>query len=152
MQYRLATRTTATAATLSHATAVLWAPTGGANGLMVREIHVVNTTATNAQIAVARASQRGVQTSSVTPDIDNDTMRSLDRPSNAVIDTAWSTQPTIELPALDRWITAQTIGAGKIWVFSKRIHVTINTGLAIVNAEAVATNALDVTFVWDERE
>ena len=150
MQFRVGVRTAATAATAGHVAASLW---NGASTepLFLREIHFANTTAASANIALRRTTARGTQTASVTPSSDHEVSRAA-ASVGAVVDYTYSGQPTVDADELDRWMTPAVIGAGKIWIFPRRIYIPAGAGLAVATPVATVLPVSDVTFVWDEKE
>ena len=91
---RVGVRTNATAATTNVQAAVLWNPHATIR-LRVYEISWFKTVATADNLALLRVTGRGTPTTTATPTIENETDRAVAPPSGAVVDTAWSTGPTI---------------------------------------------------------
>lgn len=74
-----------------------------------------------------------------------------DPAATCLVDTAWSTAPTIgsNVP-LRRAVMPATIGAGVIWVFQNGLFVPISSWLVLWNYGASAGPALSVYMIWDE--
>lgn len=150
-RYAVGGRTTATAATADNVAAALWNPSGS-KSIEVVEVHLTKITATADNHSLIRTSTRGTQSTTVTPDADNAYNRQVTPASGAVLDVAYSAQPTVQGPALARQNLPAAVGAGFMWVFDRPIIVPAGTGLAIAvpTGLSVAIVASDVTFVWDE--
>ena len=150
-EYRVAGRTAASDATADHGVGVLW-NASSVRQLWIVEFAVFNTTAATAQLELVRISARGTAGSTVTPDIDSDVEHSIAPVSGALLDLSnYSAEPTVASPPLGRYFTAATIGAGKIWSFrAQPIAVRGGAGFGLVNADAVATPAVDVEVCWQE--
>lgn len=152
-RYAVSGRTTATAATLDNAACALWNP-ASAKRLWVVSIAWIKTTGTADSHKLIRTSTRGTQSTTVTPDLDNAFERDAAPGTGAVLDVAYSAQPTLQGPELRRWNLPAAIGSGFEWTFpGAGICVPPGTGLAIAVPEIgteVAIQAADVTFTWDE--
>jgi hypothetical protein len=150
LHYRVAGRSVvSTGAGADNIGCALWNPHATMD-LTVDEVHFFNTVATVSNPGLVRTTTRGTQTSTVTPDIDNHDERLLAPITGAVLDLDYSADPTIAGPYLHRVNLPAVIGAGMMWVFPVGIRVPAGTGLAIGSPVAVATTAMDVTYVWHE--
>jgi hypothetical protein len=122
----------------------------------IREIEVFNSSAavTLPQLQIIRATARGTQSTTVTPT----TVNSQDVPPTvaiaptAVVDTAWSVQPTLSAIPMRMLDIAGTVGSSVIWTWSQdgELIVPIGTGIVIQNASGGTTAVVRVTFVWGE--
>ncbi len=141
----------ATAATANHVAAQFWNPHASARP-RIAEIHIVVTVATAVNIAIQRSSARGATPGlTVTPDIDSNNDRDFAPVSTSVLElAAFTTQPTLETPALERWNLPASVGAGVILPFPRGIVVPFGTGLCVATPTAAAFPVCDITFVWDE--
>lgn len=151
MDYYVAGRTAATAATANHAGAALWNPHASIR-LQVREIHWFKTVATVDNIAVVRISARGTAGSTVTPTIGNSSQRGVAPTSGALLDLAtYSAQPTITdtIPLLRANFPA-AIASGAMFALQEPIEIPPGAGLAIVTPVATILQPADVMFRWTE--
>lgn len=149
-RYAVAVRSAITAATADNAAAVLW-NISTTRDIMLREVHIFKTVATADNHAMVRATARGTQTATTTPDADNAfSARKVAPSSAAIVDTAWSAQPTVAAPYIQRANLPAAIGSGFIWVFSEAWVIPQSEGIAIVTPVAVAMQASDITFVFDD--
>jgi hypothetical protein len=149
-RYRVAGRTVDTAAIADNVGAALWNP-ATTKGIYVEEVHWAKVAATLDNPGLVRISARGTATTTVTPDIDNDDANALAPPSGALLDVAYSAQPTITSPYMHRTNLAAAAGAGFILVFrDPGIFIPAGEGLAIATPVAVILQDSDVTFVWSE--
>jgi len=149
-RYGVGARSANTAATGDNAAAVLWNPSG-TRPIQCREVWLFKVNATADFQALVRATARGTQTSTVTPDADNcfgDTK--ITPASGAVVDIAWSAQPTVASPYIARANLPAAAGSGFIWVLSEPWVVKPGEGLAIVTPVATILQASDITFVFDD--
>jgi hypothetical protein len=149
-RYRVGGRTVDTAATADNVGAALWNPSTS-KGIYVEEVHWAKVGATVDNPGLVRISARGTATTTVTPDIDNDDANALAPVSGALLDVAYSAQPTITAPYMHRTNLAAAGGAGFIWTFrDPGIFIPAGEGLAIATPVAVILQDSDVTFVWSE--
>lgn len=145
-------KTAATAATIDVAIAALWNPST-VRSLYVKEIQVFKQTAGAAdEPLIRRITARGTPTSTVTPTIRNDYDNDIAPPSGALLDLAYSAQPTMTAAeALFGTVQPASIGTGMIWVFGgDGIRVPAGAGLAIVTGIALAFPVSRITFAWGE--
>jgi hypothetical protein len=150
LSYRVAGRTVvSTGAGADNIGCALWNPHATMD-LTVDEVHFFNTVATVSNPGLVRTTTRGTTVTTVTPDIDNHDERLLAPITGALLDVDYSADPTIAGPYLYRVNLPAVIGSGMMWVFSRGIRVPAGTGLAIGSPVAVATTAMDVTYVWHE--
>jgi hypothetical protein len=129
-----------------------WVP--AAKYARIREIGYSNSSASTTlpQLQLIRASARGTQTTTVTPTLAADGQdTSFDGPS-AVIDTAWSVQPTVAAIPLRMSDVAGTVGSGTIWTWAQdgELDVYNGQGVAIWNASGGTTAVIRIYFVWEE--
>lgn len=59
----------------------------------------------------------------------------------ALLDTAWSVNPTLAATDLRRYATASSIGSGIVWTWPdhRPLIVPVSTGIVIVNGNATST-------------
>lgn len=149
LQYRVAGRCVATAATADNVGAALWNPHATMD-LTVDEVHFFHNVATADNPGLVRTTTRGTATLTVTPDIDNHDERLLAPITGALLDLTYSAQPTVAGPYLHRINTPAAVGVGFLWAFPRGIRVPAGTGLAIATPVAVILQPGDVAFVWHE--
>jgi hypothetical protein len=149
---RVRGRTAATAAPADAAACALWNP-HATLAIVVYEISLFATTAPAAgsTAVIKRITARGTQTTTVTPSIENDTQRGAAPSSGAVLDLAYSAQPTKAAdPSMWGTILAAVIGSGFQQPFPEGIRVPAGTGLAITAGAAVIVPVSDVSFAFNE--
>ncbi len=123
----------------------LYAPAG--NRLILKEIHVTNTTTTATDMALRAFTATGTQGSAIT-EIEHDS----EGPAwtGTVFDTHTVT-PTITAGEYARASIGAAIGAGVVWVFNKGLLIPAGTGNGIGVIAGTGTGQIcDLTFVWDE--
>lgn len=140
-----------TAATADNFGATLWNP-DASRSLWVVEIYIQKITATVDNHGIVRTSTRGTQTSTVTPDADNDlTERELVPDTGAVLDVDFSAEPTAQGPYMYRGNLPAAIGSASQYIFPGiGIKVPFGTGLGIATPVAVAMQVADITYVFAE--
>jgi hypothetical protein len=149
-RYAVGVRSANTAATADNAAAVLWNPSG-TRPIKLLEVWLSKTVSTADNQALVRVTARGTQSTTVTPDADNcfdDTK--IAPASGAVVDTAWSAQPTVAAPYIARTNLPAAVGSGFIWVLSVPWTVKPGEGIAIVTPVATILQASDITFVFED--
>jgi hypothetical protein len=150
LEYRVAGRSVvSTGAAADNVGCALWNPHATMD-LTVDEIHFFNTVATVSNPGIVRTTTIGTVVTTVTPDIDNHNERLLAPITGALLHVDYSADPTVAGPYIARYNLPAVIGSGLTLVFSKGIRVPAGTGLAIASPVAVATTAMDVTYVWHE--
>jgi hypothetical protein len=75
--------------------------------------------------------------------------------ATAVLDTGWTTQPTLSATDLRRYATPVTAGSGIVWTWPdhRPLILPFSSGLVIVNANTAGTTTLgtfNCTFVFEE--
>ncbi len=119
--------------------------------LILREVHVVNTTA----VAVAVALQRLTSAATAAAET-GETQRDVDTAAvvGDVRDTHTSTGPTITAGFIEAWVLGAVVGSGVVWEFKDDAHpLIIPAGTANGIGVTIPTGAgqiCDITFVWDE--
>ena len=153
MSYRVQGSTAATAATLGNAACGFWNP-HTTQRIRVIEISLVATTApaANAGVQLRRNTARGTATTTVTPAIQQHDARMLAPPSGALLDLAYSAQPTLEAGGLWAWVLGAVIGSGFIYPIPQGLVIPPGAGIVLVNHAAVITPVCEVTFVWQEHD
>jgi hypothetical protein len=145
--------TAATAAAADNAIATLWNPST-TKRIAVSQVHLFKTAAGAADIPrLRRATARGTASTSYTPGISADFDRQLAPESGAIVDLAYSVQPTFEGTALRGILGALTpgsIGAGIMWVFDRTLWIPAGAGLSIVTGSVLAYPIAEAAFIWDE--
>lgn len=148
--YSLGLRTAITAATANTSAAVLWNPSTSKR-LWVTQIGWAKTAAVADNLVVTRATGRGTQTTTLAAATANDFDNDSAPGTTATVDSVWSAQPTLAATPNFKWPLAAAIGAGFIWnVPAGGFEVPPGTGLAIATPVAIALQAADITFVWNE--
>lgn len=129
----------------------LWSPT---NEIYIREISLsVSSAPTTApDFYLVRSTVRGTQSTSANGTIMSPTPGPA---SVAVVDSAWSVNPTVAAAttALRRLGLAVTAGGGVIYSFARGdFEIGAGAGLAIVNANAsgATLGAFTFSFDWEE--
>lgn len=131
----------------------LWSPT---RPLEIVHIEVWQTTTTALpQLELARTSARGTQTTTSTPTAAANAMNpGYMLAPTAVIDTAWSVQPTFASLALPPRMSdvAGTVGSSLFWDWGDQdaFQVVNGNGLAIVNNSGGTTGIIRVHYRWRE--
>jgi hypothetical protein len=151
-------RTAATGATTNAVLAALWNPSATVR-LTVREVWLCANAAPTAgtSLYLVSISARGTATTSITSTIDNDADRLLIPPSGAILDLAYSAQPTLSPAAgtntagmFATWSFAAVVGSGIIAPFPRGIVIPAGMGLALAQKTNVIFPISDVGFVWEE--
>ncbi len=128
-----------------------WVPTRRAK---IREIGIFNSSATTTlvQLQLIRTTARGTQTTTVTPTAAANAQDIADLGPTAVIDTAWSVQPTLAAIPMRMTDVAGTVGSGLIWNWQSdgELIVPIGGGIALQNASGSTTAIIRAYFVWGE--
>jgi hypothetical protein len=128
-----------------------WVPTRRAK---VREIGIFNSSATTTlvQLQLIRTTARGTQTTTVTPTAAANAQDTADLGPTAVVDTAWSVQPTLAAVPMRMTDVAGTVGSGLIWNWQSdgELIVPIGGGLALQNASGSTTAIIRAYFTWGE--
>jgi hypothetical protein len=122
---------------------------GASSRIRLLELGVANNAATASSIAVQRATNTFVPTTSLLGQ-PNDLG---DPASIGAVDTTWSTAPTINtLIKLRQVVLPATIGAGWVWVLPEPIVLgPAGVGALVVwNFGAAAASALSLYCVWEE--
>lgn len=74
--------------------------------------------------------------------------------ATAVLDTAWSSQPTLAAADLRRYATPITAGSGIVWTWPdhRPLILPVSSGMLIVNANATgaATGTFNTSFIFEE--
>jgi hypothetical protein len=132
-----------------------WVPAGRAAEIVHIEVWQTTTTALP-QLQLIKTTARGTQTTTVTPtSAANATNSSYMATPTAVIDTAWSVQPTIAAFALRMPDVAGTTGTSFFWDWGDQDPLQIGSsatagGLAIWNASGGTTGVIRAQFKWRE--
>lgn len=116
----------------------------------LREIRIFNTAATASPVGLIRPNNTPVASTSVVPQIYDD-----DAAATALLDTAWSTAPTIGANVfLRKSNLANVQGAYDVWTFPQSSGLVVhNTGtqyIVLWNYGGSSGAALDVTFIYEE--
>ena len=123
----------------------LYAPAG--NRLLLKEVHVTNTTATATDVALRAFTATGTQGSGIT-EVEHDNEGPT--PSGTVFDTHTVT-PTITAGSLALASLAAAIGGGVVWIFNNGILIPAGTGNGVGVIIQTGTGQIcDLTFIWDE--
>lgn len=114
----------------------------------LREVRIFVAAATASSVGLIRPNNTPVATTSIIP-VAYDT---TDAAATALLDTAWSTAPTIGTNVfLRKSNLANVQGAYDIWTFQPQtLPMAQNTFLVLWNYGGATGSALDVTFVYEE--
>lgn len=114
----------------------------------IYKIIVTNTQTITSQIGLYRATNTPVATTSVTPQ----PYDPADAAATCLLDTAWSTPPTVGANPLESFTLGPSIGAGlsDVWQSDKEITLAVSTWLVFWNPGASAGGIQSVTIVYDE--
>ncbi len=122
----------------------LYAPAG--NRLILKEVHVFNTTATAVAVVLRAFTATGTQGSGIT-EVEHDP--GSPPPLGTVFDTHTVT-PTITAGSLAQAQLAAAVGGGVVWIFNNGIVIPTGVGNG-VGVLSVGTGQLcDLTFIWEE--
>jgi hypothetical protein len=155
MRWSIGGRSAATAATANHVGAQLW-NASTTRPVWVTGIALAQTVATVSNPSLRRSSARGATpATTVTPTIASHWERVIIPPSVAVLELAlFTTQPTLDGPALFKWNNPAAIASGFIVPFETRdlqgIEILPGAGLCITTEVAVILQPFDVTFFMYE--
>ena len=123
----------------------LYAPAG--NRLILKEVHVFNTTATATDMALRAFTATGTQGSGIT-EVEHDPG------SPPVLGTVFDSHtvtPTITAGSLAVASMAAAIGAAVMWIFNKGIIIPAGTGNGVGVMPLTGTGQIcDLTFIWEE--
>jgi hypothetical protein len=123
----------------------IWTP--AARSARVLAIEVVCTAATASDVAVARTTARGTQTTTQV----GQALDPLSGASTVQHDSAWSVQPTIGATNLKR-VLLNAAGQGMIWRWDDTdpLVVSAAAGLCCVNRGGAAAAVCSISKEWDE--
>ena len=121
---------------------------GSSSRVRLLELGIFNNAATASSVALYRATNTFVPTTSVL----GQQYDTNDPASIANLDTAWSTAPTVTAASsLRRVSLPASIGAGVIWQFDNLVLGPAGTaGLVLWNFGASTASALNIYAVWEE--
>ncbi|HXI14818.1 MAG TPA: hypothetical protein VNM48_00505 [Chloroflexota bacterium] len=147
--YRISGRTAATTATLGNAAVGIWNP-HATQRLLLIEFGIFATTApaASASFTIRRITARGTVTTSLTPTLVNDIARGAAPPSGALLDLAYSAQPTLEALNLFDFPFAAAIGSGMI--YPTAIEIPPGAGIVLAAGAAAIIPICTVWFKWIE--
>jgi hypothetical protein len=114
----------------------------------IYKIIVTNTQTVFSQVGMIRSSNTPVATTSATP-AQYDT---ADAAATCLLDTAWSTAPTVGTSFLEEFSLGPSQGSGitDVWQSDKEITLAVSTWLVFWNPGAGAGGILSVTVAYDE--
>ena len=130
-----------------------WVPT---RPCAIREIECFNSSATTTlpQLQLIRTTARGTQSTTVTPTTaaNAQNLPTVAIAPTALVDTAWSVQPTVAAIPMRMIDVAGTVGSGNIWNWQSdgELVIAVGNGVAIWNASGGTTAVARVVFVWSE--
>lgn len=124
----------------------LWTP--AARSARVLRVEVICTAATASDIALARTTGRGTQTTTQV----GSALDPLTGASTTQFDSAWSSQPTGISSTNMRRILLNAAGQGIIWTWDDTdpLVVSAASGLCLVNRGGGAAAIQSVNMEWDE--
>lgn len=144
--------TAATAATVNHAIATLWNPSGSRR-IKVVEVAIFKAGAgtANDSLYLNRITARGTAGSTVTPDADNSSEADSTSPAGMLLDlAAFTVQPTLASPGMYGWVAAAVAGAGIGIPVPRGIWIPPGAGLAILQRAATIWPTSEVSFVVED--
>jgi len=151
--YSVAGRTAATSGATNDVACALWNPHGSLP-LAVRQIFITATTAGAPGINVRRITARGTASTTVTPNLDNSYDRRDAPATGALLDLAYSVQPTIVDSGVSTSCMASDmvgeIGTGIMFPFPFPITVPAGTGLALISTGTTVIPVSDVYFEFED--
>jgi hypothetical protein len=120
----------------------------GTRRARIYKIIVTATQTITSQVGIIRSSNTPVASTSVTPQ----PYDAADAPATALLDTAWSTPPTVGTNFLETFTLGPSIGAGitDVWQSDKEITLAVSTWLVFWNPGASAGAILSLTIQYDE--
>lgn len=128
-----------------------WSPTRRAK---IREIGIFNSSASTTlpQLQMIRATARGTQSTTVTPTAAANAQDIADLGPTALVDTAWSVQPTLAAIPMRMIDIAGTVGSGVIWNWQSdgELVVPIGAGITLQNASGGSGAVSRFYFIWGE--
>ena len=123
----------------------LYAPAG--NRLILREVHVFNTTTTAVNVALQALTSTGTQGAGV-DEIEHDNEGPA--PTGTVF-LSHTVGPTITVGEYARARLAAAIGGGVTWVFNDGLLIPAGVANGIGVTTPTGTGQVcDITFIWDE--
>lgn len=148
--YSVRGRSAATAATAGHAVFQVWNP-HTTQTIKLVQLAIFKTGAGTAadSIRFQRSTARGVAGSTVTPDIDNHSIRGIAPPSGFLLDlAAFTTQPTLDASELVLgWTAAALAASGIIYPIPGGVEIPPGTGIVCTQVAATAWPASEITVV-----
>ncbi len=123
----------------------LYSPAG--SRLIVKEVHVFNTTATALSVALVALTTAGTQGASI-----DEVEHELEGPPP--LGTAFqghTVDPTITVGEYARASLAAAIGGGVVWIFNRGIIVPagVANGVGVTTPDGTG-QICDITFIWEE--
>jgi hypothetical protein len=114
----------------------------------IREVRIFTTAATASSVGLIRPNNTPVASTSIVPVA----YEVADAASTALLDTAWSTAPTIGTNVfLRKSNLANVQGAYDVWTFQPQaLPLAVSSYLVLWNYGSGAGSALDVTVVYEE--
>lgn len=146
--YEVAASSLAPAASAAYVN--LWSPS---RGITVREVFISQTTTTPLpQLQLIRTTARGTQSTTVTPTAAANAQNTAFASPTAVVDTAWSVQPTFAAIPMRMEDVAGVVGSFSLWTWSQdgEIFIASGNGLALLNNAGGTGGVIRVYFVIGE--
>lgn len=144
------TYSTAVTATAAAASAATYATvhTGGSNRAKIRKMVMTTNATTTTNVGLIKSSNTPVATTSTTP-IPHD---AADHAATTLMDTAWSTAPTIGTNYIETFTLGPAIGAGLTdkWALDEVIILATAVWLVFWNWGGSAGSACTLTAEFDE--
>ncbi len=97
-----------------------------------------------------RTTALGTSTATVTPQIESPPTAVA---ALALLDTTWSSNPTLAGTDMRQYATPNAIGSGIVWTwYDKPLPLLVSTGIALVNGNATGTTvgSFDIYLIFDE--
>lgn len=151
MRGRVRVRTAATAATANTVAAHIWNPHTTIR-CRLYELSWFKTVGTADFMVLWRTTARGTATTTVTPTIDNETDAAFAPPSGLLIDTAWTTAPTVTTaaPPLFGMPMPAAVASGFMLPLGEEMEIPPGRGLAIATPVATILQPADLNIAWAE--
>ena len=152
---RVSARTAATAATVGASACALWHP-HTTLWLVVHEVTLFATTAPAAgsTVVLQRITARGTASTTVTPTIANDTQNGAAPSSGALLDLAYTAQPTVQPTSVTNamwgYMLPVVAGSGFEKPFPESLRIPPLGGLAVLAGAAVIVPVCEVAFAFNE--
>jgi hypothetical protein len=151
-RYAVNGKTVATAATIDHAIAQVWNPSGSKR-IKLTEMHIFKQAVGAAdEPVIRRSTARGTAGSTVTPTSTSEMEQIANPPSGFLLDlAAFTVQPTLATGPLHSAVIPAAIGAGIMWTFPDfGIEIPAGQGVVLTTGIALAFPVSRITVVVED--